>query len=309
MKSGAGRCKVLVFGSLNMDLVVCVPRMPQPGETLSAHGFFSNPGGKGANQAVACARQGGQVRLVGRVGEDGFGSQLRAAVLAQGIDADSVAATPGVGTGVAVIMVDDSAQNCIAVAPGANASVAVADAEAMRPWLSEAGLLLLQLEVPMAAVLHAAVLAKEAGVAVLLNPAPAQALPESLWPLLDILVLNETEAQLLGGLPSVDLGNAAEAAELLARRGPRHVLVTLGAQGLVWASAAGNKHFPAHQVQAVDTTGAGDTFIGAFSALLAEGCAMEQALAHAMCAAAICVTRPGAQASMPLRAEVERLLR
>jgi ribokinase len=300
------RNKVVVFGSLNMDLVVRVPRMPQAGETLSAHGFLSNPGGKGANQAVACSRQGGKVLMVGRVGDDGFGAQLRTAVVAQGVNAAGVATTPDVSTGVAMIMVDDSAQNCIAVVPGANASVSVEDAEAMREWLADAGLLLLQLEVPMASVLRAAAIAQEAGCAVLLNPAPAQQLPAALWPLLDILVVNETEAQLLSGLSVVDVHHAMDAAALLLRRGPRDVIVTLGEQGVVWASAAGSRHFEARKVRAVDTTAAGDTFIGALGALLVESRSMEEALAHAIRAAAICVTRAGAQASMPSRKEVER---
>ena len=299
------RPKVVVFGSLNMDLVVRVPRMPQAGETLLAHGFLANPGGKGANQAVACARQGGRVLMVGRVGNDAFGGQLRTAVVAQGVNAAGVATTPGASTGVAMIMVDDSAQNCIAVVPGANASVSVEDADALREWLPDAGLLLLQLEVPMASVLRAATIANDAGCAVLLNPAPAQALPEELWPLLDILVLNETEACLFSGLQFVDAGNAADAAARLLLRGPRHVIVTLGEHGVVWASAAGSRHFAALQVRAVDTTAAGDTFIGALAALLVEGRPMDEALAHAIRAAAICVTRAGAQASMPSREEVE----
>jgi ribokinase len=300
------RRQVVVFGSLNMDLVVRVPRMPQAGETLSAHGFLSNPGGKGANQAVACARQGGRVVMVGRVGNDGFGAQLRTAVVAQGVDAAGVATTPGVSTGVAMIMVDDSAQNCIAVVPGANASVGIEDAEAMRDRLAGAGLLLLQLEVPMDSVLRAAGIAKEAGCTVLLNPAPALALPDGLWPLLDILVLNETEASLYSGLARVDSSNAVDAAALLLQRGLQHVIVTLGEHGVVWASAAGARRFEARKVQAVDTTAAGDTFIGALGALLVEGRSMEEALAHAIRAAAICVTRAGAQASMPSREEVDR---
>jgi ribokinase len=190
--------------------------------------------------------------------------------------------------------------------PGANASVDIQDAEALRGRLADAGLLLLQLEVPMASVLRAAGIAKEAGCTVLLNPAPAQALPDELWPLLDILVLNETEAQLYSGLAVVDLHNAVDAAMLLRRRGPRDVIVTLGEHGVVWASAVGSRHFPAQQVRAVDTTAAGDTFIGALAALLVEGRSTEEALAHAIRAAAICVTRAGAQASMPSREEVER---
>jgi ribokinase len=305
VKDSAARTRVVVFGSLNMDLVVRVPRMPEAGETLTGHGFLTNPGGKGANQAVACARQGAAVAMVGRVGADAFGAELRAALEAQGVDAGGVATAPEVGTGVAAILVDDAAQNCIAVVPGANALVTQADAEALRPVLEDAALLLLQLEVPMDAVLRAAAVAREAGCTVLLNPAPAQALPDALWPLIDVLVLNETEARMLSGLASVDAGNAAEAAARLARRGPREVIVTLGADGVVWHSPAGVQRLPARKVKAVDTTAAGDTFIGALAAVRVEGKPMEQALAHAIRAAAICVTRPGAQASMPTRAEVD----
>ena len=306
MKQAPARSRVVVFGSLNMDLAVRVPRMPLPGETLTGHGFLPNPGGKGANQAVACARQGAQVDMIGRVGNDGFGAGLRAALVAQGVDASGVGTTDEMSTGVAMIMVDDAAQNCIAVVPGANASVGAQDAETLRQRVAGAGLLLLQLEVPMAAVLGAAAIARQTGCPVLLNPAPAQALPEALWPLVDILVLNETEAALFSGLPAVPPGNANEAASLLLRRGPHHVIVTLGEHGVVWASAAGTRHLPALKVQAVDTTAAGDTFIGALAALVVEGRSMEEALSHAIRAAAICVTRIGAQASMPSRDEVER---
>ncbi|NML47226.1 ribokinase [Ramlibacter sp. G-1-2-2] len=293
---------VAVFGSLNMDLVVRVPRMPEAGETLTGRSFLTNPGGKGANQAVACARQGARVAMVGRVGDDAFGAELRSALAVQGVDASGVLETPGVSTGVAAILVDDGAQNCISVVPGANGQVAEADADAMR--LAGTKLLLLQLEVPMAAVLRAAQVARAAGCQVLLNPAPAQALPEALWPLVDILVLNEIEAKLLGGLADVHAGNAAEAAAQLSARGPRDVIVTLGAEGAVWFADGKSRHFPAPQVRAVDTTAAGDTFIGALAALLVEGATMDRAVEHAIRAAAIAVTRVGAQASMPTRAEV-----
>jgi ribokinase len=307
VKMAVTRSKVVVFGSLNMDLVVRVPRMPQSGETLTGRGFLSNPGGKGANQAVACARQGGRVEMVGRVGDDGFGAELRAAIGGQGVDASGVVTAFDVGTGVAMIMVDDAAHNCIAVVPGANGHVGVQDAQGLTGRLVDAGLLLLQLEIPMAAVLQAATAARQAGCRVLLNPAPAQALPIALWSLIDILVLNETEAALLTQLPSVDADNAGDASTRLLARGPDHVILTLGGQGLVWASAAGARRFESVKVQALDTTAAGDTFIGALAALLVESRPMEQALVHAIRAAAICVTRAGAQASMPSRAEVERL--
>lgn len=305
MKPAAPRSKVLVFGSLNMDLAGRVPRMPQPGETLAGHGFLANPGGKGANQAVACARQGARVEMAGRVGEDGFAGELRNALQSQGIEHARIVSTTGLSTGVAMILVDDRAQNCIAVIPGANASVDEADADALRVPLQDAAMLLLQLEVPMPAVVRAATLARETGCTVLLNPAPAQHLPEALWSLVDILVLNEIEARMLSGLPCVTPAEADEAARQLHRRGPRHVLVTLGEQGVVWCSPEGLRHFEALRVRAVDTTAAGDTFIGALAALLVEGRGMPAAVQHAIRAAALCVTRPGAQASMPTRAEVE----
>ena len=299
------RRRVVVFGSLNMDLVVRVPRMPEAGETLTGRDFLSNPGGKGANQAVACARQGASVSMVGRVGADAFGEELREGLAAEGIDAEGVGTATGQSTGVAAILVDDAAQNSIAVVAGANALVTTADADALRDVLQDASLLLLQLEVPMASVLRAAEVARASGCVVLLNPAPAQALPDALWPLVDILVVNETEARMLSGLGAVDAGNAGEAAAVLAKRGPREVIVTLGADGVLWHSPQGTKRFAAQPVKAVDTTAAGDTFIGALAALRVEGRPMEEALAHAIRAAAICVTRPGAQASMPTRAEVE----
>lgn len=297
--------EVVVFGSLNMDLVARVPRMPAPGETLAAHGFLANPGGKGANQAVAAARQGASVAMAGRVGDDGFGAELRQALRTQGVDDAGVVGTSGTSTGVAMILVDDAAQNCIAVVPGANGLIDARDAESLGDSLQGAAWLLLQLEVPLPAVLRAAQVARAQGCRVLLNPAPAQALPDALWPLVDLLVLNESEAQLLASLPQVDAKNAAETAALLAARGPREVVLTLGADGLVWHSPGGSQRLPARRVQAVDTTAAGDTFIGALAARLVQGADMEAALRHATKAAAICVTRPGAQASMPTRAETE----
>jgi ribokinase len=305
VKPPALRQGVVVFGSLNMDLVARVPRMPRPGETLTGESLLVNPGGKGANQAVACARQGARVQMVGRVGDDVFADQLRSALATQRVGHADVRRTPATRTGVAMIMVDDRAQNCITVIPGANAMVTRADAESLRTHLGQASMLLLQLEVPIAAVVRAAEVAREAGCVVLLNPAPAQALPAELWRSVDILVVNESEASLLSGLPSVTRSNAPEAADLLRRHGPADVLLTLGDQGVVWCSAAGAKHFDARPVQPVDTTAAGDTFIGALAAQLVEGCRMAEAIAHAIRAAAICVTRPGAQASMPTRAEVD----
>jgi ribokinase len=295
---------ILVFGSLNMDLVARMSRMPAPGETLLGDSFFVNPGGKGANQAVACALQGAQVRMFGRVGDDVFSDQLRSALDSHAIDHGCVKATPGQSTGIAMIMVDGSAQNSIIVIPGANALVSVDDAEMLQAHVRGAAMLLLQLEVPLPSVVRAAALARAAGCKVLLNPAPARALPPELWESVDILVVNESEASMLAGVQSVTLDNARETADLLRSRGPGDVLLTLAEQGVVWSSATEARHFEARPVTAVDTTAAGDTFIGVLAATWVEGMGPVQAIAHAIRAAAICVTRPGAQASMPTRDEV-----
>jgi len=289
-----------------MDLVVRVPRMPRPGETLEGHQFLSNPGGKGANQAVACRRQGAQVDMVGRVGDDTFGEQLRTALDKEGVGSLGVDVLAGHATGVAMIMVDDQAQNCIAVVAGANSLVGEQEAEALRPRVGDAAMLLLQLEIPIPAVVRAAVIARQAGCRVLLNPAPAKALPEVLWALIDILVVNETEAGMLANVPRVARDNAAEVAALLLKRGPREVIITLGENGVVCASPNGVQSYDAVPVHPIDTTAAGDTFIGALAAMLVEGHDTGQAVRHAIHAAAICVTRPGAQASMPSRAEVKK---
>lgn len=295
--------EVIVFGSLNMDLVVRVPRVPEAGETLQAHSLIQTPGGKGANQAVACARLGARVAMVGRIGDDAFGLELKTSLEADGVDARDVA-TDAVPTGVALIMVDDGAQNRIALVPGANASVSVEDARTLRPVLETARILSLQLEVPMAAVCEAAAVARACGCSVLLNPAPAQPLPEVLWKLVDIMVLNETEAATLSGFAVHDIASAASAADLLRRRGPSQVILTLGSQGALVAGADACRHFPALSVRAVDTTAAGDTFIGALCAALAKGEALDAGVALGIQAAAVCVTRAGAQISMPHREDL-----
>lgn len=300
------RDRVVVFGSLNMDLVVCVPRMPSPGETLTGYNFRSNPGGKGANQAVACRRQGALVEMVGRVGDDGFGLQMLAAMKAEGVESQGVKAVAEQATGVAVIMVDEQAQNSIAIISGANATLKEDDAESLRTRLADAAMLLLQLEVPMPAVVRAALVARQVGCTVLLNAAPVQVLPEILWPLISILVVNEIEAATLSGVSIVTRKNAAEVARLLLQRGPHQVIITLGENGVVCASVESVQAYDAVKVNATDTTAAGDTFIGSLAAMLVEGQDIGQAVRHAIRAAAISVTRAGAQTSMPSRAEVEQ---
>jgi ribokinase len=294
--------EILVFGSLNMDLVVRVARFPDAGETLQARGFMTNPGGKGANQAVACARQGARVAMVGRVGRDDFGAALRATLAADGIDVRNVC-TAGDTSGIAIIMVDDAGQNRIALVPGANALLTAADADCACE-LGAGRLLLLQCEVPMPAIVRAATLMHLSGGTVVLNPAPVCPLPDTLWPLVDMLVVNEVEAAELAGDVVNDIRSAAEAATVLRARGPAVAIVTLGSEGVVVADEKGCRHFPAIPVQATDTTAAGDTFIGALCAARVAGESIDGAIARGIQAAALCVTRPGAQVSIPRREEL-----
>jgi ribokinase len=298
--------EIVVFGSLNMDLVVRVPRVPGAGETLQAHSFMNNPGGKGANQAVACARQGARVAMVGRVGDDAFGLSLKASLAGDGVEVEHVALAAA-STGVALIMVDDSAQNRIALIPGANAFVGAEDMQRLQGDLATARLLLLQLEVPMQAVVDAAELAHSRGCTVVMNPAPAEALPDALWKFVDILVLNETEAAMLSGIAMQDKAGAARAADALRRRGPAHVILTMGSDGVMACDTGGCRHFDALKVEAIDTTAAGDTFIGALCAALARGEAIDDGIALGIQAAALCVTRAGAQASIPRREDLSVL--
>ena len=295
---------IAVVGSLNMDLVLRVPRAPAAGETLTGHEFSLMPGGKGANQAVACARLGSRVLMAGRVGADAFGRDLREAMVTDGIDSEFVSIDNHTATGVAMILVEDSGQNRIVLAPGANAQLVAAHLDAAATCIEQAALMILQLEVPLATVEHAIGIARRASVPVLLNPAPAQPLPDRLCPAVDYLIPNETEAALLAGFPVTDPRSAAAAAEVFRGRGVRHVLVTLGEQGVVIAGPGGTLHVPALPARAVDTTAAGDTFIGGFATGLLEGMEVEQAARLGQQAAAFCVARHGAQRSIPRRVDL-----
>lgn len=299
---------VVVVGSLNLDLVVRAPRLPAPGETVPGGVFATFRGGKGANQAVAAARMGAAVRMVGRVGDDAFGATLREGLTAEGIDVRGVRVTANVASGVALITVDDAGQNTIVIAPGANGALTPADVEESRPLLSGAKLLLLQLEVPVESVHAAARLARARGLSVLLDPAPAAPLPDGLLALTDALLPNEVEAAALTGIAIADLEAAAAAAAVLRRRGAGRVLVKLGARG-VWADLGDRAfHVPGIAVRTVDTTAAGDAFAGALAAALAAGSSWETAVVRANAAAALSTTRAGAQASMPSRDDVESFL-
>ena len=302
--SGRKDKPVVVIGSLNMDLVMRTPRVPVGGETLHGHEFSTLPGGKGANQAVACARLGAKVAMIGQVGNDGFGTTLRDGLAADGIDTSGVLQTSAVGTGVAMILVEDIGQNRIVLAAGANGALTPADIDAHAARIGGAAMLVLQLEVPMPVVQRAIGIAHAAGVPVLLNPGPASPLPEAVWSQIDILVPNESEATLLSGVEVSDATSAYAAAKVFRQRGVKCVLITLGANGVAVSDDAGERHLPAHVVKAVDTTAAGDTFIGGFSAGLVEGLAMDDAVALGQRASALCVTRHGAQPSIPYRREI-----
>jgi len=296
--------QVVVVGSLNMDLVARAPRLPVPGETLSGTAFTTVPGGKGANQAVASARLGAPTAMIGCVGDDAFGAQLTAGLRADGIDTSGVRVAAATASGVALIVVDGQGRNGIVVVPGANGLLSSDDVERQRGLLVAARLVVLQLETPLPTVLHAARTARALGRTVVLNPAPAQPLPQELLACADFLVPNEVEAAALSGLPVGSVSEAMVAAERL--RGGREacVLVTLGERGVVAATPDGTRHHPARPVAAVDSTAAGDTFIGGLCAALVTGRTLSDAIADAQEAAAISVTRAGAQPSIPFAHEV-----
>lgn len=298
---------IVVFGSINMDLVVRTPRLPTPGETLTGHTFFTAPGGKGANQAVACARLGAPTRMVGRVGDDLFGEQLRASLRAAGVQDNGVLTTPG-PSGVALIAVDDAAENTIVIVPGANGAVGSDDIPRLEQALDGARVLLLQLEVPTAMVVAAARAAHARGVTVILDPAPALPLPDELWALTDILTPNESEATTLTGIPVGDDRSAAAAARTLLARGVRTVIIKLGARGALVAAADGARMQSAFTVTPVDTVAAGDAFNGGLAVALSEGRSFEEAIQWGLAAGALSVTKPGAQPSMPERRELLALL-
>ena len=295
---------VCVVGSLNMDLVVKAPRLPEVGETVTGGAFAIFSGGKGANQAVAAARLGARVAMVGCVGADQFGERQLAGLRAEGIDVTHVRVDPGTATGVALITVDAAGKNTIVVAPGANARVRPEHVDTASGVIASARVLLLQLEVPLDAVIRAARIGRAGGATVCLDPAPAAPLPDDLYPLLDVINPNETEARVLTGLPVTTIPEAELAAETLVRRGARAAVVKLGERGAFYLSPDGRAHVPALRVNVVDTTAAGDAFAAAFGVALGEGKTLPGAVRFATHAAGLKVTRMGAQ-SLPTRAEVD----
>jgi ribokinase len=293
------RPDIVVVGSINMDLMLCCPHLPRPGETVQGADFRTVPGGKGANQAVAAARLGASVALIGCVGADSFGQQAIAALHAEGIDLAHLHVIAGQPTGVAMVQVEELGENCIVLAAGANHALDVTHLDAAKDRIEGAALLVCQLETPLPAMQRAIEIAFAAGVPVLLNPAPAILLPDSLLRKIMWLVPNEGEAALLSGCPTDSVASAYEAAQVLVRRGAENVLITLGMQGVVMADARGSSHRPAQVARPLDTTGAGDAFVGALAAALAPKQGLSEAVDFAQRVAAYSVEHRGAQASMP----------
>ncbi|MEM1434249.1 MAG: ribokinase [Pseudomonadota bacterium] len=294
--------RVVVLGSVNIDYVLHLPRFPQPGETLAGSEFRVTMGGKGANQAVACARAGGDCALVACIGDDAYGREALAGFEADGIDVSGVTVLSDARTGAALIFIDDQGENCIGISAEANAALAIERVEAASMQIAAADWLLMQLEVPLPAVQRAVEIAKAAGTRVALNPAPAAGpLPSALLQQVDLLTPNQTEARTL--LPDSVQTDEAAARALLAL-GVGTVIVTQGAAGALLVEPAGTTPVPGIAARVVDTVGAGDCFNGVLVAELARGATLPEAMAFATRAAAIAVTREGAQTSMPLRSEI-----
>jgi ribokinase len=307
--AGAKKPAVVVVGSSNTDMILRVARVPRPGETLLGGQFSTAAGGKGANQAVAAARAGGRVAFVARVGRDSFGDEAMAGFMREGIAVSHVVRDPSQPSGVALIFVGADGENSIGVAGGANQRLSPSDVAGARRAIAGARVLLVQLETPLATVEAAARLAFRAKVPVILNPAPARPLPDSLLRRVAVLTPNETEASLLTGIRVKDVASAARAARALKARGVGTVIVTLGAKGALVAGADGERWIRGFKVRAIDTTAAGDVFSGSLAVRLAEGCPLPEAVRFAHAAAALSVTRAGAQPSIPTRREILSKLR
>lgn len=301
---------IVVVGSLNADFVVRLPRFPQPGETVAGRDFQIHPGGKGANQACAAARLGGQVSMLGQVGNDAQADWLKQNLASVGVDAALVHRDSNVSSGIAIITINAAGQNQIVIVSGANGTFGLEHLERGRDLIASARFVLLQLEIPLATVEAAALLARKAGATVILDPAPAQKLSTAVLACADYLTPNETELAILADARPGELtrAEATRLAQTLRERGAKKVLVKMGAQGALLLTEHDEHFWPAIPVRAVDTTAAGDAFNAAFACALANGRSEFDAGRFATAAAACSVTRAGAQPSMPTRAEVEALL-
>lgn len=300
--------KLVVLGSVNADHVLSVPRFPKPGETLTGSEYHIAYGGKGANQAVAAGRAGADIAFIASIGDDDIGARMKTQFAEDGIDTQAVMPVEGSPTGVAMILVSADGENSIAISAGANAELTPDRLQPHESLIADADVLLMQLESPIPTVIAAAQTARQSGTRVILNPAPAQVLPAELLQLVDVITPNETEAEMLTGISVQTEADAQRTADKLHTYGIGTVLITLGAKG-VWLSEQGQGELlPGFRVQAVDTTAAGDTFNGAWVTAELDGLPTRQAIRFAHAAAAISVTRAGAQPSIPWKAEVDAFL-
>lgn len=296
--------KIIIIGSCNTDMVIKTARIPVPGETIIGGTFFMNPGGKGANQAVAVARLGGVATFVAKTGNDMFGRQSVDLYQSENINTDYVFSDPQRPSGVALISVDAHGENSIVVASGANAALLPKDIDHAREAIETSSYLLMQLEVPMETIEYSADIASKKGVKIVLNPAPAAFLPQSLIEKLYLITPNKTEAEMLTGIKVSDVESAKKAAKAISTKGVENVIITLGSDGSVVKEKDNYYHVEAYKVETVDTTAAGDTFNGALCVALSEGKELKEAVEFAAKAAALSVTRMGAQSSIPYRKEV-----
>jgi len=296
--------RIAVIGSTNTDMVIKTSKLPVPGETILGGDFFMNPGGKGANQAVAAARLGGKVSFIAKTGNDLFGKQAREIFETEKINTDYIVTDTLNPSGVALITVDNRGENCIVVAPGSNNHLNKSDIDQALEEILRSDIVLMQLEIPVETVVYAANIAYEAGKKVILNPAPAAKIPEDLLSKLYLITPNETEAALITGIPVKDSDSAIQAAQNLFDRGVKVVIITLGSKGALLFTGGEPKLIPSPKAEAVDTTAAGDVFNGAIAVAISEGFELEKAVEFACRAAAISVTRMGAQSSAPYRKEL-----
>jgi ribokinase len=299
---------ITVIGSLNMDLVTYVTRLPQIGETIIGRDFQQIPGGKGANQADAIAKLGAPVKMLGGVGADAMGETLLASLQQDGVDISQIEQFENCSTGIATITVDGEGSNWIVVTAGANYRFSAESVQKDENGIGASNIIVTQLEIPMETVQYSLQLAKKLGKTTILNPAPACALDDVLLSDVDILIPNETELELLSGSALPTEADMIAAARQLINRGVKEVIVTLGEKGCIYVNSEGSRSFEAYRVNAVDTTAAGDSFIGGLAVALSEGKQIEKAISFAMAVAALTVTKKGAQSSLPYRHGVEELL-
>jgi len=301
--------KILVFGSINMDLTTYSDTLPRPGETLQGNSYLTVPGGKGNNQAVACARLGADTMMIGRVGDDAFGKEILEIVKKDKLDVSQVTADPNARTGLGVINVDKTAENTIIVIPGANLTIDSSDVARAKKNMDNMDVLMLQLEVTLDATYEVARIAKEKGVKVVFDPAPARPLPDEIFKLMDFATPNEMETEQLVGIKPTNPEEAAKAAKILREKGIGCAIIKLGAQGAYYDGPDGSGFVPAFKVNAIDTVAAGDAFNAGFSVAIAEGKSTAEAVRWGAAAGAIATTRKGALPAMPYRDELEKLLK